>query len=92
MRVYRSGHGARVLLMLAMTGFAVATNFYALGALEGWGKVLAVGLTASVLATTSWVSVWVLHRNEEHLRARTLNDSVTDLPDRFLFVDHVNHS
>ena len=38
MRVYKSGHGARVLLMLAMTVLAVAAIFYGLGAHEGWGR------------------------------------------------------
>jgi hypothetical protein len=33
MRVYRSGHGARVLMMLAMTDLAVAATAYGLGAL-----------------------------------------------------------
>jgi diguanylate cyclase (GGDEF)-like protein len=87
MRVYRSGHETRVLLMLAMTVLAVAATVYGLGALEGWGRALAVGLAAGLLLTSSWVLVWVLRRNEERLRARALNDSLTDLPNRSAFVE-----
>jgi len=92
MRVYRSGHGARVLLMLAMTVLAVAAIFYGLGALEGWGRVLAIGLAAGLLLTSSWVLVWVLRRNEERLRARAFNDSLTDLPNRSSFVERVDRA
>jgi diguanylate cyclase (GGDEF)-like protein len=92
MRVYKSGHGARVLLMLAMTVLAVAAIFYGLGALEGWGRAIAVGLAAGLLLTSSWVLVWVLRRNEERLRARALNDSLTDLPNRFSFVERVDRT
>jgi GGDEF domain-containing protein len=83
MRAYRSGHGARVLMMLAMTVVAVAATAYGLGALSGWVRALAVGLAASLLLASSWVLVWVLRRNEERLQARAL----TDLPNRSLFVD-----
>ena len=92
MRVYRSGHGARVLLMLAMTVLAVAAIAYGLGALEGWGRALAVGLAAGLLLTSSWVLVWVLRQNEERLRARALNDSLTDLPNRSSFVERVDRA
>ncbi|MCA1848615.1 MAG: EAL domain-containing protein, partial [Actinobacteria bacterium] len=92
MRVYRSGHGARVLLMLAMTVLAVAAITYGLGALEGWGRALAVGLAAGLLLTSSWVLVWVLRQNEERLRARALNDSLTDLPNRSSFVERVDRA
>jgi hypothetical protein len=92
MRVYRSGHGARVSLMLAMTVLAVAAIAYGLGALEGWGRALAVGLAAGLLLTSSWVLLWVLRQNEERLRARALNDSLTDLPNRSSFVERVDRT
>jgi diguanylate cyclase (GGDEF)-like protein len=38
------------------------------------------------------VLVWVLRRNEERLRARTLNDSLTGLPNRFSFVERVDRA
>jgi GGDEF domain-containing protein len=69
---------------------AVAAIAYGLGALEDWGRVVAVGLAAGLLLTSSWVLVWVLRRNEERLRARGLNDSLTDLPNRPSFVDRVD--
>jgi hypothetical protein len=53
MRVYRSGHRARVLMMLAMTVLAVASIAYGLGALEDWGRALAVGLAAGLILTSS---------------------------------------
>jgi hypothetical protein len=90
MRVYRSGHAARVSLMLAMTVLAVAAIAYGLGALEGWGRALAVGLAAGLLLTSSWVLVWVLRQNEERLRARALKDSLTDLPNHSSFVERVD--
>ena len=90
MRVYRSGHAARVSLMLAMTVFAVAAIAYGLGALEGWGRALAVGLAAGLLLSSSWVLVWVLRQNEERLRARALNDSLTNLPNRSSFVERLD--
>jgi hypothetical protein len=75
MRVYRSGHAARVSLMLAMTVLAVAAIAYGLGALEGWGRALAVGLAAGLLLTSSWVLVWVCARTRNAsapARSRTL--------------------
>jgi diguanylate cyclase (GGDEF)-like protein len=92
MRVYRSGHAARVSLMLAMTVLAVVAIAYGLGALEGWGRALAVGLAAGLLLSSSWVLVWVLRQNEERLRARALNDSLTDLPNRTSFVERLDHA
>jgi hypothetical protein len=53
MREYKSGHGARVLLMLAMTVLAVAVISCELGAFEGWGRALAVGLASGVLLISS---------------------------------------
>jgi diguanylate cyclase (GGDEF)-like protein len=91
-RVYKSGHGARVLLMLAMTVVAVAVIFYGLGVLEGWGRALAVGLAVGVLLISSWVLVWVLRRNEERYRARALNDSLTGLPNRSSFVERLDRA
>ena len=92
MHVYKTGHGTRVLLMLAMTVLAVAAIFYGLGALEGWGRALAVGLAVGLLLISSWVLVWVLRRNEERLRARALNDTLTDLPNRSSFVERVEYA
>src|SRR5918992_1279453 len=92
MRVYRSGHGARVLMMLAMTVLAVAAIAYGLGTLEDWGRALAVGLAAGLLLTSSWILVWVLRQNEERLRARALNDSLTDLPNRSSFLERVERA
>ena len=92
MRVYRSGHAARVSLMLAMTVLAVVAIAYGLGALEGWGSALAVGLAAGLLLSSSWVLVWVLRQNEERLRARALNDSLTDLPNRSSFLERVERA
>src|SRR5918992_168623 len=92
MRVYRSGHGARVLMMLAMTVLAVAAIAYGLGTLEDWGRALAVGLAAGLLLTSSWILVWVLRQNEERLRARALNDSLTDLPNRSSFLERVDRA
>jgi hypothetical protein len=89
-RVYRSGHGARVLPMLAMTVLAVTTIFYELGALERWGRALAVGLAAGVLLISSWGLVWVPGRNEGCLRARALDGSLTDLPNRSSSVGRVD--
>jgi predicted signal transduction protein with EAL and GGDEF domain len=92
MRVYKSGHGARVLMMLAMTVLAVAATAYGLGALRDWSRALAVGLAASLLLASSWLLVWVLRRNEERLQARALTDSLTNLPNRSLFVDRVDRA
>ena len=92
MRVYRSGHGARVLLMLAMTVLAVAAIVYGLGALEDWGRALAVGLAAGLLLISSWVLVWALRRNEERLRTRALTDALTDLPGRAPFVERLDRA
>ena len=63
-------------MMLAMTVLAVASIAYGLGALEDWGRALAVGLAAGLPLTSSWILVWVLRQNEERLRARALNDSL----------------
>ena len=92
MRVYKSGHGARVLMMLAMTVLAVAATAYGLGALRDWSRALAVGLAASLLLASSWLLAWVLRRNEERLQARALTDSLTNLPNRSLFVDRVDRA
>ena len=78
--------------MLAMTVLAVAAIAYGLGALEDWGRALAVGLAAGLLLTSSWILVWVLRQNEERLRARALNDSLTDLPNRSSFVERVDRA
>ena len=79
-------------MMLAMTVLAVASIAYGLGALEDWGRGLAVGLAAGLLLTSSWVLVWVLRQNEERLRARALNDSLTALPNRSSFVERVDRA
>jgi hypothetical protein len=49
MCVHRSGHGARVLLMLAMTVLVVATIFYGLGASK-----VGVGRSRSALRRASF--------------------------------------
>ena len=52
-RVYKSGHGARALMMLAMTVLAVAATACGLGALRDWGRALAVDLGAGLLLASS---------------------------------------
>jgi hypothetical protein len=89
-RVYKCGHGARMLPMLAMTVLAVATIFYELGTLERWGRALAVRLSAGLLLISPWGLVWVLRRKEGCLRACALNDSLTDPPNQSSSVGRVD--
>jgi diguanylate cyclase (GGDEF)-like protein len=87
MRVYRSGHVARVLAVFAATVLVVAAVSYALGTLEGWRGTLVVALGGGVLLALFLVLVRVLHRREDGSRQRPPHDPLTDLPNRSLFVD-----
>ena len=89
MRVYRSGHLARVLAVFAATVIVVAAGSYALGALGEWRGRLLVALAAGLLVALLLVLLRVLRQREESLRQRRSHDPLTGLPNRSSFVDYV---
>lgn len=66
--------------------------FYSVAALVNSDIVLALVFTAMVLFSLSWMYARMRRQKDEHLRYHALHDSLTNLPNRPLFVDSVDRA
>jgi predicted signal transduction protein with EAL and GGDEF domain len=92
MRKFKSVHSASVWMVLATIVLVATATFYVLGALADWRSVLVVVLVGGLLFASFWAFARVRRRREERLRYQMLHDSLTDLPNRSSFVDHVSRA
>src|SRR4028118_1825049 len=96
MHKYSSGHRTQILAQLAAV-FVVAAHFasvvfYVVTNPGSSSVVLALVISALVLFSLASLYIRMGRQKNEHLRYHALHDSLTDLPNRSLFVDRVDQA
>ncbi len=86
MRKFNSGRRIGAGLALAAAVLVALVIFYGTGGSAVWRTALAV-VVAGLLLALLWALGQVRHQRDEHLRSDSLRDSLTDLPNRVLFVE-----
>ena len=92
MRRYSSRRRARVLAQLIAATLVASAVFYAV-ANSGYSSIIpALVFSAMVLFSLSWMYMRMRRQKNEYLRYHALHDSLTNLPNRSLFVDRVDQA
>ena len=86
MRKFKNGRRIGAGLALAAAVLVALVIFYGTGGSAVWRTALAV-VVAGLLLTLLWALGQVRRQRDEHLRSDSLRDSLTDLPNRVLFVE-----
>ncbi len=92
MRKFESGRQIRIGVVLASAILAALAAFYGAGGLVSWWTALMAVLVVGLFLTTLWMSVRMRRQREGHLRYHALYDSLTNLPNRSLFVDYTERA
>lgn len=92
MRKFESGRQTRIGVVLAAAILVTLAAFYGAGGLVGWWTALTAVLVVSLFLTTLWMFVRMRRQREGHLRYHALYDSLTNLPNRSLFVDYTERA
>ena len=96
MHKYGSGHRTQILAQLTAVFVAAvlfaSVVFYVVTNPGSSSVVLALVLSALVLFSLAWMYVRMRRQKNQHLRYHALHDSLTDLPNRSLFVDRVDQA
>jgi len=91
MRKFNSGRRIGAGLALAAAVLAALVVFYGIGESAVWRASLAV-VVAGLLLALAWALGRVRGKRDEHPRSRSLHDSLTDLPNRSLFVERAERA
>ncbi len=92
MRRYSSRRRAQVLAQLMAATLVASAGFYAVANSGDSSIVLALVFGAVVLFSLSWMYMRMRRQKNEYLRYHALHDSLTNLPNRSLFVDRVDQA